>query len=290
MSKRILVAGASSILGRHIIDILKSRNYHVRALTRQNPDKSKLQGLADEVVQGDAFTGSGLDDAMEGMDFIISSVGASLQPKFGYGRQSYGLFDVRSNRNLIAAAKKHKVIKMGYVGLNAAERFLHLDYARAHHTVAQELADSGLEYAVIRPNGFFSGFATFLEMGRKGKVPLFGTGDSLNNPIHDRDVAEACVNALEGDIPVIDVGGPDIMTRREIVDLVFTTLNREPQIQNVSPKLLHGASLALRAFHPRISHLLKFAATVSVEDVVAPTTGSLHLRDYFAELQSAAKP
>ncbi len=290
MTTRILVAGASGALGHHVLDILKSRGYWVRALTRQDPARSKLEDVADEVVQGDAFEGRGLAEAVDGVELVLSSVGASLQPTLGAGWRRFGVVDVRANRNLIAAAKAQGVKKMGYASVSGAERFPHLDYMRAHHIVAQELAGSGLDHTVIRPNGFFSGFAEFLEMGRAGKVPLFGAGAARNNPVHDRDVAEACITGLEGDAPVIDVGGPDVLTRREIVDLVFTSLEREPQIQKIPLGLVHFGSLCLRPFHPRISHLFGFMAGVTGQDVVAPATGSRRLSDYYAELAGATSP
>jgi len=58
------------------------------------------------------------------------------------------------------------------------------------------LKTSGLDYCIIRLNGFFSDRADFLKMAKGGKVYLFGDGKLKLNPIHGQDFAKELVNAI----------------------------------------------------------------------------------------------
>lgn len=39
----------------------------------------------------------------------------------------------------------------------------------AHEAFARDLVESGLEYAVIRPTGYFSDMGSFMEMAKRGR-------------------------------------------------------------------------------------------------------------------------
>jgi NADH dehydrogenase len=58
---RVLVAGATGVLGRHLVPALKARGHHVRALARSRARSATLLGIADEVVTGDALDPRTLD-------------------------------------------------------------------------------------------------------------------------------------------------------------------------------------------------------------------------------------
>jgi uncharacterized protein YbjT (DUF2867 family) len=46
---------------------------------------------------------------------------------------------------------------------------------------------SGMDYVIIRPTGFFSDMFMILDMARRGRVYLLGSGAGKINPIHSRD-------------------------------------------------------------------------------------------------------
>ena len=55
---------------------------------------------------------------------------------------------------------------------------------------------SGLDYAVIRPTGYFSDMSENLKMAKSGRVYLIGDGYHKINPIHGADLAKVCVDAV----------------------------------------------------------------------------------------------
>ena len=96
-----------------------------------------------------------------------------------------------------------------------------------------KLKQSGLEYTIIRPTGFFSDMQDFFKMAQKGRVFVFGSGDNKINPIHGADLAEVCVNALKKPEKDINVGGPELFTFKEIAELAFQVLNKKEKISTL---------------------------------------------------------
>jgi len=69
--------------------------------------------------------------------------------------------------------------------------------AQVDSTFVDELEASGIDHVVLRPTGYFSDMGALLEMARRGRVWLIGSGDNRVNPIHGADLAVACANAIE---------------------------------------------------------------------------------------------
>ena len=74
----VVVAGASGGTGREILRILDGRDPQVRALTRDEANRERLERLgADEVVVCDLLAGTGLAAAVDGADAVLSAVGSA---------------------------------------------------------------------------------------------------------------------------------------------------------------------------------------------------------------------
>ncbi len=97
----------------------------------------------------------------------------------------------------------------------------HLEIIDAHEAFVDELRASGIDWAVLRPTGYFSDMGEFFEMAKKGRVWLIGSGGNRVNPIHGADLAVACADALEGNDTEIDVGGPQTLTWDEVAAIAF---------------------------------------------------------------------
>ena len=112
-SKRVLVAGATGYLGRHLLRAFSDAGYSVRALAR-SPDKLiGLEPWVDEVFVGEATDPSTLTGLCEGLDIVVSALGIT--------RQSDGLtyddVDYRANRHLLDAALEAGVGHFTYIHL-----------------------------------------------------------------------------------------------------------------------------------------------------------------------------
>ena len=280
--RKVLVAGATGTLGRAVVRRLKKEGHWVRGLGRSVP---RLRGLPlDETFEGDLTDAESLRGCCDGVDAVLSCAGASMQLGDLGDRRSFEAVDFAGNRNLLAVARRPEVGKFVYVSLHAADRLLQTEYARAHERFVALLRESGLPSTVVRPTGFFSVFGEILHMARKGRGVLIGSGEARTNPVHEEDVATACVQALERPGAEIPVGGPEVMSRRRIAELAFEVLGTRPRITSVPPWMFHALVAPARLWNRRLHALMVFGAAVSVVDVVAPTVGRRDLRSYFREL------
>lgn len=286
MGEKVLLAGATGRLGRHVRSELEARGHVVRALVR---DPCNLAGEDVEVFACDARNAESLRGACEGVGSVISALGASLALRYTPPNATYRDVDLQANLNLLAEAKRARVRKFVYVSLYGAESLRGLGYVDAHEEFVAALAASGIEHAVVRPTGFFYVFEEVFKMARRGRAMLVGRGDARTNPIHEADVARACVEALEGDVRELNVGGPEVYTRREVALLAFEALGKRPKLTSLPPGLMRSLIKPLSFFDRRLYDLLDFGAAVSTTDVVAPAYGTRRLEGHFRGL-AAGEP
>jgi uncharacterized protein YbjT (DUF2867 family) len=282
----VLVAGAAGHLGRHIVGALTRRGYRVRVLTRR-PAAAPVAGVA-EMVVGDLLRPATLPPACVDVDAVFSCAGASLDVRRLSDRCSFTAVDHHGNRALLEAALAAGVRRFGYVSLFGGAELERTEYARAHEQFVRDLRASGCASTVIRPTGFFHTFDEIFRMARGGRGLVVGTGEARTNPIHEADLAEACADAFAAGRSELSIGGPETLTRAEIVRCALIAAGRRPRLTHLSPRLFAASAAATRALHPRLSALLAFGAAVSVVDVVAPAYGSRRIDSYFRELAGMA--
>jgi uncharacterized protein YbjT (DUF2867 family) len=249
-----------------------------------------LRPYLQEVAVGDALEPSTLGRAVDGVQMVISCVGAPIEFSLKH-RRGYLDVDVHANVNLIEAARRAGVTRFVYVAVHTQSGYAQTSYIRAHETVVRCLERSGLKFAVVRPTGIFPIFEPFVEMARRGLLWFPGNGTAKTNPVHPADVALACVEGLTvPDGTSTSVGGPDILTREEIARMACEATDRSPRILHVPERVLVASSVLLRPMHPRVSELLEFAVRVFTTDCVAPRAGRHRLVDYFAQVARATAP
>jgi uncharacterized protein YbjT (DUF2867 family) len=280
----VLVAGATGYLGGFVAREFKSRGYFVRALARSPEKLDPIRGSLDEVIQAEVTQPETLEGICDGIDVVFSSVGITKQ-KDGL---TFKDVDYQGNRNLLEVAERAGVRKFIYTSVFRGPSLLHLAIVKAHEDFVTVLKASGMEYAVLRPNGFFSDMGEYLRMARKGRVYLIGRGENRINPIHGADLARVCVNAAEGSVEEIDAGGPEVMTHREIARLAWRSLGKKERITSVPPWMMRGLASLTKIFNTHQGELLAFMTEAMTADAVAPSEGSRSLSDYFHELTVAS--
>ena len=280
----MLVAGATGSLGLEVVRELKRRGRRVRALGRSPARLARLRGVADELCAADALDSGAVAKAMLGVDRVFSCLGASVIPCPRYGRATFSRVDYPANRNLIDAAVARGVRKFVYVSVFGHERLPWNDFIRGHELVVEALRGSGLDYAVVRPTGFFSAMEEILLVASRGLLPEFDGGRARTNPIHESDLAEVCVNAF--DSPAgweQDVGGPDPLPRHEIALHALRAVGREAKQVRVPVSVLRAYGRLIHPFNPRVGSLMTFISHILVEDFVAPAHGTRRIADHFQE-------
>jgi uncharacterized protein YbjT (DUF2867 family) len=283
----VLVAGATGILGREVARVLHEKGHRVKTFSR-NPDRARALGrVADEITTGDATKPESLKGVLDGVEAAISCLGAPVRFTVG-DRRSFREVDTVANLNLLGAAQEAGVRRFVYVSVHMQPDYAQTAYIRAHEEVISELSKSGISFGVVRPTGIFPIFDPFLAMARLGVAWMPGNGSALTNPVHPLDVAEACVEVLTlGQGVCVSVGGPDIISREEIVRRAFEAVGKQPRILRL-PRLMPLAfATLLRALHPHNGEVLEFATGAFTSEFIAPARGRRRLVEYFAERASS---
>jgi len=281
----VFLAGASGAVGVECAYLMQRAGHSVTALVRDPKKVGRLGGKASRVIVQDATASA---PAMDGMDVVLSCLGASVLPNLK-NRPSYRDVDLLANLHLFEAACKAGVGRFVYVSVHLEDAYLNTRYIQAHEEFVGVLKKSKMPYTVIRPTGIFSALASLIPMARKGRVTIVGDGSAKTNPVHQRDVAQLCFAYLEDGPESISVGGPDVLTRKQIAELAMIAVSKPPQFREVSAKMMRIVGACIRPIHPRMGELLEFVTEVATHDCVAPSVGGNHLKDYFTAIAALAE-
>ncbi len=278
---RILLAGATGYLGGYIAKELLKRSYPVRAVAR-NPEKLTDNNIElTDIVPAEITHPDSIRNSCRDIDVVISTIGITRQ-KDGL---TYMDVDYQANMNLLHEAKQNGVKKYIYISVLNGENLRYLKICDAKERFVEQLKKSGVDYCIVRPNGFFSDMSEFFNMAKRGRIYLFGKGELKANPIHGEDLATVCVDAIEKSDREIEVGGPEILTQNEIAVTAFDVLGIKPKITYIPDwvrviilktiKLVTGSKI----YGP-----IEFFLTVMAMDMLAPEYGKYTLGEYFTSL------
>ena len=244
--RRILVAGASGFVGRHLVARLLARGHDVRALAR-SPRPDLVPGERVEWWAGDVTRPESLRGAAGDREVVFHLVGVARER----GEETFRRVHVEGTRNLLAEARRAGARRFILVSVTGA-RGDGSPFFRSKHQAESEVVASGLPYVIFRPSiiygpgdQFTSALALLLR--RLPVFPVLAVGSLRLQPVAVEDVADALAQAaersdLEGE--VYELAGPERLKFTKIVRTVSRTLDlRRPIVQ--FPKFLAGPALRL---------------------------------------------
>lgn len=281
LKSRILVAGATGYLGRHLIEALQACDADFKAQAR-SANKLKDLGLNDSQIQIAQVTDSdSLKGCCDGVDIVISCVGITRQ-KEGL---SYMDVDYQANLNLLEEAERAGVKKFVYVSAFRANVIKSVRLLEAKERFAcRLLVSEQLAPCVVRPNGFFADIEEFYNMAQSGRVYLFGSGDVRLNPIHGADLADFILASLPNAEKELDVGGPDALSATQIAALAFQSQGKMTRITYIPDCVRKLALSVIRRLPENRVGPAEFFLSAMEGDAIAPCVGKHHLSDYFSQL------
>ncbi|PIE86480.1 MAG: NAD-dependent dehydratase [Bacteroidia bacterium] len=274
---KVLLAGATGYLGRFITQELIERNFETRIIVR-NKAKVNIKSPNLEIIEAQVTEPKSLKGICKDLDVVISTVGITRQ-KDGL---TYMEVDYQANVNLIDEAQKNGVTKFIYISLLNGDKLRHIKGGEAKEKLVDYLKSSGLDYCIIRPNGFFSDMGDFLKMAKGGRIYLFGKGELKMNPIHGKDLANVVVDSINRNKQEINVGGPDILSHNEIAELALKAYGKPTKIVHFPDWIRRFVIWLFRTFTNQKTYgPIEFFLTIMVMDMQAPKYGKEKLEDFF---------
>ena len=222
----ILVTGATGYVGGRLIPALLDKGQRVRAMGR-NLNKLSCRPWAHhdrvELVQGDVLDRRSLEAAARGCLTAYYLVHSMIAQK-----DKFVEADRRAARNMVEAASAAGLERMIYLGGLAEARDENLSkHLKSRMEVAEIMQSGPVPTTDLRaPMILGSGSASF-EILRYlvERLPVMTTPrwvQSLNQPIAIRDVISylaGCLDHRETIGQTYDIGGPDILTYRDLLDI-----------------------------------------------------------------------
>lgn len=188
-SMRIAVAGATGVVGRHVVDVAAERGHEVVPLARS--------------VGVDLTTGGGLADRLEGVEVVVDVTSVPSQK-----RAEAEAFFGGVTRTLLAAERATGVshhLALSIVGIDDVPS----GYYQGKLLQERLLAEGDQPWTVLRATQFHEFAEQALHFVRVGPFSLVPT--MLSQPVAAREVAEALVGLAEGGAAgrVPDLAGPE---------------------------------------------------------------------------------
>lgn len=247
----IVVTGGAGFLGRRIVALLRAQNESVRVLLRRRAQAAVLKPYGVDIAYGDTRDADSLNRAFDGATGLIHLV-AIIRPRRG---ATFRSVNVEGTRNVYSAASIAGVRRSVFVSAIGAAPMSPEPYFASRWAGEEEARGSGIPTTVVRFSSlfgegdeFFNVLAALVRVA--SIVPIPGRGRTRFQPIHVEDAARVCVAALKDSSKIgrtFEVGGPDILTYRQMVDVVAQATGRR-RLKVPVPPVLMGPAVNVMAW------------------------------------------
>jgi len=217
MTGTVLVAGASGFIGQRLVRALVAEGVQVRCLVRRDvPLPAGVQAVSGDLLKPDT-----LPTALHGVDTVYYLVHSMAAGRFNFEKR-----DRWAAENFTRAATRagvRRVIYLGGLGETGAELSEHL---RSRMEVGEILQGGGFATTLLRAAVIFGAGGASFEMIRSlvEHLPIMITPrwvDTRCQPIAVDDVIRyltGCLHEERTTGETFDIGGPEILTYREMME------------------------------------------------------------------------
>ena len=254
--KLITVFGGSGFIGRHLVQQLVKAGARVRVASR-NPDASNSlkpstgHGYV-ELMAVNVHDDALVRDAVSGADMVVNLSGILNES----GLQRFYQVHAEGGHIVADAVNRADISRFVHVSAASADMDSPSLYARTKATGEQYARVNFPQVTIVRPtvvfgpgDQFFSHIDSFSQYSPI--MPLFGGGKVRFQPVYVGDVSAAIVRILEDPSTsgrTYELGGPRIMTSREVFSLVLRHTGRHRPFVSLPFWVAHANAEILQRF------------------------------------------
>jgi uncharacterized protein YbjT (DUF2867 family) len=233
----VTVIGGSGFVGTQIVQELARAGYRVRVGVRR-PDLAghlrPLGGVGQVVpMQANVRYPDSIAAAVRGASVVINLAAVGVEK----GKQRFRAVNVTGARRVAEAARAAGVTTLIHMSVIGADQNSPSLFARSRALGEAEVRSVFPSAIIFRPSVIFgAGDEFFNKLGMISRMlpvmPLFG-GKTKFQPVYVGDVAEAFAQAAMGKLKAgktYELGGPDVLSNRELVERVLAGANRSNPI------------------------------------------------------------
>lgn len=249
----VTVFGGSGFLGRHVVRALAKRDYRLRVGVRRPELAGHLQPLGKvgqiNPVQANVRHPASVEAAMRGASVVVNLIGILAES----GAQTFDAVQAEGANTIAEAAAKigARVVHVSAIGADANSSSR---YARSKAAGEQAVLAASPSATILRPSVVFgpedqftNRFAALARISPA--LPLIGGGMTKLQPVYVGDVASAIADAVGGKTKpggIYELGGPEVMAMRQIIELILQTVERERLLLPLPFGMAHLKSMFLQ--------------------------------------------
>lgn len=215
----LLVTGATGFTGEHVVRKLVAAGYSPTCLVRSSSNITVLKNYGLPLRYGDLNDPESLVRAFKGVKVLINI--ASL----GFGHAP----------NILEACRVNGVERAIFISTTAIFTTLEAKTKAIRLDAERRIQESGMHWTIIRPTMIYGterdrNMARLLRyLQRFPVIPVFGSGEHLQQPVHVEDLAGAIVAAVDRPVTygkAYNISGKEPITYNELLDLAAQALGR----------------------------------------------------------------
>jgi uncharacterized protein YbjT (DUF2867 family) len=235
----VTVIGGTGFIGRYLIRHVAATGAQVRVPSR-NPDRAfflKQLGEPGQIapLPLDVADEASLAAVLKGADFVVNLAGILHERRSGDFERVHVQMPARIARLAPAGAR---IIHVSAIGADPGARSI---YASTKGRGEAELRSLRPDAVILRPSVVFGPEDQFLNRFARMAVylpflPAVGGGRTRFQPVFVGDVARAIMSVMEHPETAgqtFELGGPEVMTFRQILEWLLKVLRRRRPIVNV---------------------------------------------------------
>ena len=229
----VTVFGGSGFIGRSVVRALCKRDYRVRVAVRRPELAGHLQPVGKvgqiHAVQANLRYPASVEAAMRDSHVAINLVGILAEG----GAQTFDAVQA-AGAGTVAKAASAVGARMVHVSAIGADENSPSRYARTKAAGEKAVLSATPMATILRPSVVFgpedqftNRFASLARMSPM--LPLIGGGVTRLQPVYVGDVATAVADAVDGKTKAgatYELGGPEVLTMREIMQIILATIER----------------------------------------------------------------
>lgn len=260
----LLIVGATGTLGRQVVRRALDEGYGVRCFVRSFRRAAFLREWGAELVRGDLCDPTTFPAALEGVTAVIDA--ATTRPTDSL---SIKQVDWEGKIALIQAAKAAGVDRYIFFSILNSEQYPDVPLMDIKQCTEKFLAESGLNYTILKPCGFMQGLIGQYAIPILEKQAVWVMGQSSPIAYMDtQDIARFAVQALKTPETVnksFPVVGSKAWSAEEIIKLCERLSGQEARISRMPIGLLRTTEKIARFFQWgwNLADRLTFAEVVS---------------------------
>lgn len=285
---KVLLAGAFGKLGSEILRALCKTEHEIIAAGAhiripEGLDTNRFVSMQIDVTKPETLKG-----ICKGVDTVISTIGlTSASTEFN----NYDI-DFKGNLNLLKAARRARVKNFVYISVINADKGKGIPMVHSKFLFEEKLKQSGLNYVIYRPTGYFYDIAhVFWPMIKSKSVQLLKVKKNpVANVIDTADFASFIIGTMNEKNKTYNVGGTETYTYKEIAEMFY---NADGVIGG-PVKTVPAFMMSVLAWLPMIrksgrSDVIRFSKFTLTNDCYGDTeVPGKSFREYIAEKSYAA--